>query len=61
MKTFEFTGSGSEYFKIWIVNILLTIVTLGIYYPWARVRSNRYLYGNSSMEGKNFDYHATGK
>ena len=35
---FEFTGSGSEYFKIWIVNVLLTIVTLGIYYltPWLR-------------------------
>ncbi|MGL4233375.1 MAG: DUF898 family protein, partial [Casimicrobium sp.] len=26
---FRFTGTGSEYFKIWIVNILLTIVTLG--------------------------------
>jgi len=28
MKAMEFTGRGSEYFKIWIVNILLTIVTL---------------------------------
>ena len=27
---FEFTGKGWEYFRIWIVNLLLTIVTLGI-------------------------------
>lgn len=24
VQRFEFTGSGSEYFKIWIVNVLLT-------------------------------------
>lgn len=61
MKSFEFTGTGFEYFKIWIVNILFTVLTLGIYYPWAKVRNNRYLYANSSIEEKNFDYHATGK
>ncbi len=61
MKKFEFTGSGKEYFKIWIVNTLLTIVTFGIYYPWAKVRNNRYLYANSMVENKNFEYHATGK
>jgi uncharacterized membrane protein YjgN (DUF898 family) len=61
MKRFEFTGSGTEYFKIWIVNTLLTIVTFGIYYPWAKVRNNRYLYANSMVENKNFEYHATGK
>ncbi|MGH8034242.1 MAG: DUF898 family protein, partial [Lysobacterales bacterium] len=31
----EFTGSGSEYFRIWVVNLLLLLVTFGIYYPWA--------------------------
>ena len=31
-----FTGSGSEYFRIWIVNLLLMFVTLGIYFPWAK-------------------------
>ena len=37
-----FTASGSEYFRIWIVNLLLTLGTLGLYYPWARVRKLRY-------------------
>ena len=61
MKALSFKGSGAEYFSIWIVNILLTIITLGLYYPWAKVRNNRYFYGNSELEGRNFEYHATGK
>ena len=61
MKALSFEGNGLEYFKIWIVNILLTIVTLGLYYPWAKVRNNRYFYANTKLEGRNFDYHATGK
>ena len=35
----EFTGSGGEYFRVWIVNVLLTIVTLSLYTPWARRRT----------------------
>ena len=61
MKALSFEGSGFEYFKIWIVNILLTILTLGLYHPWAKVRNNRYFYANSTLEGRNFEYHATGK
>lgn len=61
MKSLKFEGTGSEYFKIWIVNVLLVIITLGIYHPWAKVRNNRYFYGNITLEGRNFDYHATGK
>ncbi|CAA6804054.1 MAG: Thymidylate kinase (EC [uncultured Sulfurovum sp.] len=61
MEALRFTGSGSEYFKIWIVNILLTIITLGIYYPWAKVRNKRYFYGNTNLAERNFEYHATGK
>jgi len=61
MKALNFEGSGSEYFKIWIVNVLLVIVTLGLYYPWAKVRNHRYFYGNATLEGRNFEYHATGK
>jgi uncharacterized membrane protein YjgN (DUF898 family) len=56
--TVEFTGNAGEYFKIWIVNIALTVVTLGIYSPWAKVRKLRYFYGNTAVEGGHFDYHA---
>jgi uncharacterized membrane protein YjgN (DUF898 family) len=55
---FEFTSTGREYFGIWIVNILLTVLTLGIYSAWAKVRRNRYVYGNTRLLGSGFDYHA---
>jgi uncharacterized membrane protein YjgN (DUF898 family) len=35
---FQFTGTTGEYFRIWAVNLLLSIVTLGLYSPWAKVR-----------------------
>jgi uncharacterized membrane protein YjgN (DUF898 family) len=54
---FTFTGSGSEYFRIWIVNLLLTVVTLGIYSAWAKVRKLKYFAQNTHVAGANFDYH----
>lgn len=54
-----FTGSGGEYFKIWIVNLLLTIVTFGIYSAWAKVRRYQYFYRHSRIAGAGFDYHGT--
>lgn len=59
-KKAEFNGTAKEYFGIWIVNTLLTIVTLGIYAPWAKVRRNRYFYANTFLNGHSFDYNATG-
>ncbi|WP_454742175.1 YjgN family protein [Cupriavidus necator] len=53
----SFTGSGSEYFRIWIVNVLLTIVTFGIYSAWAKVRTLQYFYRNTRLDGASFDYH----
>jgi len=53
---FEFNGSAGEYFKIWIVNIALSIVTLGIYSAWAKVRTKRYFYGNTTLDGSSFEY-----
>lgn len=61
MKQIQFKGSGTEYFKIWIVNVLLCIVTIGIYYPWAKVRTRRYFYANTEYADRYFDYHATGQ
>lgn len=55
---FEFKGNAKEYFGIWIVNLLLTIVTLGVYSAWAKVRTNRYFYGNTVVAGSGFDYTA---
>ncbi len=52
----QFFGKTSEFFSIWIVNLLLTIVTLGIYSAWATVRNNRYFYSNTEIDGHRFAY-----
>jgi uncharacterized membrane protein YjgN (DUF898 family) len=56
---FEFRGSGREYFGIWIVNLALTLITFGIYSAWAKVRTQRYLYGNTYVAGHSLDYDAS--
>ena len=53
-----FTGKAGEYFGIWIVNLILSIITFGIYSAWAKVRRKKYFYKNTLIEGVSFDYHA---
>jgi uncharacterized membrane protein YjgN (DUF898 family) len=58
-RPFHFTGNGGEYFRIWIVNLLLSVVTLGIYSAWAKVRRLRYFYGHTWLDSTAFGYHAS--
>ena len=53
----QFTGSGSEYFRIWIVNLLLTIVTASLYWPFAKARRIRYFYANTLVDGHALSFH----
>lgn len=56
----KFLGNGREYFGIWIVNLILTIVTLGIYSAWAKVKRETYFKNNTKIFDMGFGYHATG-
>ena len=56
----RFSGTAREYFGIWIVNFLLSIVTFGIYSGWAKVRNRKYFLGNTTVGGRPFEYHAKG-
>lgn len=53
----QFTGSGHEYFRIWVTNLLLTLITFGIYSPWAKVRREQYFHRNTQLDHSGFDYH----
>ena len=53
---FVFHGNASEYFGLWISNLLLTIITIGFYAPWAKVRRLRYFYGNTKLANRAFDF-----
>jgi uncharacterized membrane protein YjgN (DUF898 family) len=57
----DYQGKGQEYFGIIIVNWLLTILTIGFYYPWAKAKELQYLYGATSLNGDSFSFHGTGK
>ena len=61
IRRLSFRGSGGSLFGIHIVNVLLTLITLGIYYFWGKVRVRSYLLSQSEFEGDRFSYHGTGK
>ena len=54
----RFTGTGGEYFRVWIVNLLLSIVTLGLYTPWARRRTARWFYDHTQVAGSPLEFTA---
>ena len=56
-----FTGGVGEYYGIVILNYLLTLITLGIYSPWAKVRKQRYFFSHTAFLGEGFQFLATGK
>ncbi len=53
----HFTGSGSEYFRIWIVNLLLTLVTFTLYWPFARARRLAYFQNNTLVGRDPLGFH----
>jgi uncharacterized membrane protein YjgN (DUF898 family) len=52
----QFHGSAREYFRIWVVNLCLTLLTLGIFSAWAKVRKKRYSYSHTTLAGTPFQY-----
>src|SRR5262245_12006423 len=54
--SFTFTGNAAEYFRIWIVNVALTVLTLGLYAAWAKVKKRRYFWGHTQVQGRGFEY-----
>jgi uncharacterized membrane protein YjgN (DUF898 family) len=60
IKAMRFSGTTADYFAIWLSNLLLSIVTLGIYSAWAKVRRKQYFYNHTYLDEYAFGYHATG-
>jgi uncharacterized membrane protein YjgN (DUF898 family) len=56
---FAFTGRAGEYFRIWMVSLCLSLLTLGVYSAWGKVRKRRYLYAHTRLDGDGFDYRAS--
>jgi uncharacterized membrane protein YjgN (DUF898 family) len=57
----RFMGSGAALFGIHVVNVLFTLLTLGVYFFWAKVKVRAYLLSETEVEGDRFAYHGTGR
>ena len=55
VEPFRFTGEAGEYFRIWIVNTFLAIVTFGLWSPWAKIRKRRFFLRHTWVAGANFE------
>ena len=58
---FSYHGKGSELFRIRIVNAILCIFTLGLYYPWAKAKTLQYMYSQTAFQEQPFAFTGTGK
>ncbi|WP_018342895.1 YjgN family protein [Cytophaga aurantiaca] len=56
-----FTAQPSKLFVIMLVNFFFTIITLGLYYPWAKAKMLQYMYSETEFHGSRFIFHGTGK
>ena len=55
-----FNGYGAELFGIMIVNFIFTILTLGIYHFWGKVKVRKYLWSHSNVLGSPLEYTGNG-
>ena len=53
---FEFLGSAKDYFPIWVFNMTLTVISCGLYWPWAKLRKMNYFYGNTRLDDASFHF-----
>ena len=59
-RAFGFTGTWQDYAPIAFTNLLLTIVTLGIYTFWAKARTRRYLWSHTRFIDDRLEWTGTG-
>ncbi len=56
-----FRGSGGTLLGMQIVNVCLTLITLGVYHFWGKAKIRRYLFSHTAFGSDRFAYHGTGK
>ena len=60
-KSLKFNGNHSELVGLRILNNILKTITLGFYYPWAKVKELKYMYNETEYMNTRFVFHGTGK
>jgi uncharacterized membrane protein YjgN (DUF898 family) len=59
--TLDYVGPTATMFGIFYKNLILTILTLGIYRFWAKTRERRFIWLNTRIDAEGFEYTGTGK
>lgn len=59
-RVFRFVGRGGALLRLYVVNLLLTVVTLGVYSFWGRTRVRQYLWSRTLALGEPLEYTGTG-
>lgn len=57
----SFSGEGTTLFSLRVRNLLITLLTLGVYSFWGKALVRRYLIGQISLDQDRLAFHGTGK
>ena len=60
-RALAFRGTVGGAYSVYVKNALLTVLTLGLYWPWARVEILKYFYGHTELDGDRFAFHGNGR
>lgn len=58
---FGYHGDGTEFFVLLLKNIVLTVLTLGIYAAWAKTERRKYIWSHTELHGQRLVYTGTGQ
>jgi uncharacterized membrane protein YjgN (DUF898 family) len=61
MNSLKFEGKGFTFFKIHLINVILSILSLSFLYPWAKTRKLKYIFEQTYMADNAFLYTGTAK
>lgn len=59
-KQFQFKGSGFGYFWLLIWTTVVSVITFGLYFPWAYSAQQRWICRNTYVEGRRLRFEGTG-
>ena len=59
-KDFLFEGSGLGYLWLLLWTCLLTVITFGVFFPWAYSAQQRWICSNTYVEGRQLEFTGTG-
>lgn len=57
----KFDGPWLDLLEITLKNLILRIITLGFYHPWARVNVRRFMWRHTMLDGERFEFTGDGK